>query len=60
MDILKDRGYKSVIIWCLKENKKARGFYEKIGGELYKERKIIIAETEYDEVCYKYEIGGSE
>lgn len=56
MEILKDRGYKEVIIWCLKENKNARIFYEKIGGELYKERDIEIGDKKYIEVCYKYNL----
>ena len=54
MKILKERGYKEVIIWCLKENIKARGFYEKIGGKLYKERYIEIGQKEYEEVSYIY------
>ena len=57
MQILKSRGYKETVIWCLKENMNGRKFYEKIGGKLYKERKISIGEKEYDEVCYKYKIG---
>ena len=38
------------------ENKNARIFYERIGGELFKERKIPIGDKEYDEVCYKYKL----
>ena len=56
MKILKERGYKEVIIWCLKENIKAREFYEKIGGKLYKERYIEIGQKEYEEVSYIYKI----
>ena len=50
------RGYKEFILWCLKENKNARGFYEKVGGKLYKERKFKIGEKYYDEVSYKYNL----
>lgn len=56
MQILKDKGYKEVVIWCLKENKNARKFYEKIGGKLCNERKIAIGDKQYDEVCYKYNL----
>ena len=56
MKILTERGYKEAVIWCLKENKNARIFYEKIGGKLFKERKIPIGDKEYDEVCYKYKL----
>lgn len=56
MQILKDKGYKEVVIWCLKENKNARKFYEKIGGKLCNERKITIGDKQYDEVCYKYNL----
>ena len=56
MKILKERGHKEVIIWCLKENIKARAFYEKTGGKLYKERYIEIGQKEYKEVSYIYKI----
>ena len=56
MEILKERGYEEAVIWCLKDNKNARIFYERIGGELFKERKIPIGDKEYDEVCYKYKL----
>ena len=55
-DILKERGYKEMIIWCLKENRAGRNFYEKQGGFLYKERKFKIGDKEYDEVSYKYKL----
>ena len=54
--ILKERGYKEMVIWCLKENKKERKFYEKMGGKLYKTRNIEIGNKEYAEVCYKYDL----
>lgn len=55
-EILKSKGYNKMILWCLKENKNARGFYEKVGGVLGKERKFEIGNKEYDEVSYIYEI----
>ena len=39
-EMLKNNGYKEMIIWCLQENKIGRNFYEKQGGILYKERKF--------------------
>ena len=57
MEILKQRGYKEVILWCLKENRNGRNFYEKVGGKLYKERKFEIGDKYYDEVSYKYNLG---
>ena len=55
-EILKERGYKEMIIWCLKENGAGRNFYEKQGGVLDKERKFKIGDKEYDEVSYKYKL----
>ena len=56
MKILKEKGYKEIVIWCLKENIQARGFYEKIGGKLYKERYIEIGQKVYKEVSYIYKL----
>ena len=53
-EILKERGYKEMIIWCLKENRTGRNFYEKQEGVLDKERKFKIGDKYYDEVSYKY------
>lgn len=54
--ILKKRGYKEMILWCLEENKNGRSFYEKMGGKLYNKRNIEIGNKEYGEVCYKYDL----
>ncbi len=48
--------YEEMLIWCLEENKKGRNFYEKMGGKLYKTRKIEIGNKEYGEVCYRYDL----
>lgn len=55
-EILKSKGYNKMILWCLKENKPARGFYKNVGGVLGEERKFKIGDKEYDEVSYKYEL----
>ena len=53
-EILKERGYKEMIIWCLKENSAGRNFYEKQKCVLDKERKFKIGDKYHDEVSYKY------
>ena len=55
-EILRKRGYKEAILWCLEENKNARNFYEKVGGRLYKKRLFKIGDTYYNEVSYKYNL----
>ena len=55
-EILKSRGYNEVILWCLKENKNGRNFYEKVEGKLDGERKFKIGNKYYDEVSYKYNL----
>ena len=55
-EMLKNNGYKEMIIWCLQENKIGRNFYEKQGGILYKERKFKIGNKYYSEVSYKYKL----
>ncbi len=57
-EILKERGYEEVLLWCLEENKNARNFYEKVGGKLYKERLFKIGNIYYNEVSYKYNLKG--
>lgn len=46
--ILKNRGYNEMIIWCLEKNERARKFYEKMEGKLYKTRNIKIGNKEYE------------
>lgn len=36
--VLKEKGYKQMIIWCAKENKPSIKFYEKMGGKIIKEK----------------------
>lgn len=55
-EILKNRGYNELILWCLKENKNGKNFYEKVGGKLDGERKFKIGNKYYDEVSYKYNL----
>ena len=43
-------------IWCLKDNHKARFFYEKMGGTLYAEQDLERGGKIYKEVGYMYEL----
>jgi ribosomal protein S18 acetylase RimI-like enzyme len=47
-----DRGFRSVVIWVLKDNAPARGFYEALGGVLVGEKPITIGQTDLLEVAY--------
>lgn len=53
---LKKKGKNKMILWCLKENYPSRKFYEKMGGVFVGEHEIKIADKEYPEVGYGYEI----
>ena len=52
---LKKMGFNSMVIGCLKDNKRANGFYEHQGGKLAFTRKIAIGGKEYDENVYYFE-----
>lgn len=52
----KSNGKRHMVIWCFKENHKARGFYEKLGGKLYAEKEIERGGKKYKEVGYIYEL----
>jgi len=48
---LVERGKKSLLIWVLKDNYAARGFYEALGGQLITEKQIIIGGNTLAEVA---------
>lgn len=51
---LKDKGFKKVCIWTMKDNDIARGFYEKLGFILTNEKRISKREEEeFSEVMYE-------
>ncbi len=52
-DMLKNNK-EEMIGWCFKDNYLSRKFYEKMGGEVIREKTTIINNKEYGEVCYKY------
>jgi ribosomal protein S18 acetylase RimI-like enzyme len=45
-------GFKAMILWVLKDNLKARAFYEAMGGVLAGEKDITIGATNLVEVAY--------
>lgn len=54
---LKAKNRNKMIIYCLKENLKARRFYEKMGGKLIENKKYFEKEgKKYEEVGYIYNL----
>ena len=47
---------KKMIIWCLKDNKKSQEFYKKMGGEIFFEKDLTIADKNYKEVGFIFNI----
>jgi L-amino acid N-acyltransferase YncA len=46
------RGFRSACLWVLRENANARGFYERLGGEVVGERTRADGEESFEEVAY--------
>ncbi len=53
---MKKQKRKKMILWCLKENQKARKFYEKMGGTLGKEKMLKKGDKTYPEVSFLYSL----
>ncbi len=51
-------GRKRMIVWCLRENKEARRFYEKMGGQEYRPGTHRWGSRDYDMVSYLYRLDG--
>lgn len=49
---LASRGFQSMVIWVMKDNRAARGFYERLGGRLIAEAGITIGGTALLKVAY--------
>jgi len=49
---LASRGFQSLVIWVMKDNQAARGFYEKLSGRLAAEKPIHIGGEDLLEVAY--------
>ncbi len=53
--VIKDNSFKSMCVWVLEQNMKARGFYEKMGGILTPiSKEIEIDKNKLNEVCYEF------
>ncbi len=52
---LRERGHVPMLLWVLKENTRARSFYERMGGKLAGEQSILIGTVSYVEVAYVWE-----
>ncbi|CAA9588708.1 MAG: hypothetical protein AVDCRST_MAG88-4435 [uncultured Thermomicrobiales bacterium] len=49
---LADGGMRAMLVWVLKDNYPARGFYEALGGRYLREKTIEIAGVTLDEIAY--------
>lgn len=49
---LREHGLWPMALWVLKENSRARYFYERMGGHLAGEQSITIGDVRYPEVAY--------
>ena len=49
---LRERGFESMLVWVLKDNHPARGFYERLGGVYVTEKEIVIRRATLLEVAY--------
>lgn len=49
---LSQKGFESFVIWILKNNRRARQFYESQQGEIIGKKTITIGNAEYEEICY--------
>lgn len=45
----------NMIVWCFKDNKNARKFYEDLGGVVVEEKVVTIGNKTYEEVGYYYD-----
>ena len=50
--ILKDKKHSTMCLWVLEANTRARGFYEKMGGQKLGGKMIDIGPSSLKEVCY--------
>ena len=57
MKELKDRGFKTMLIWVLEANHSARAFYERMGGVQIENTLILrVGGTELTEIAYGYNL----
>jgi GNAT superfamily N-acetyltransferase len=51
---LLDRGIKRIAVWCLSENERARGFYERLGGKIIAETTDRLAGSNLTKVAFLF------
>ena len=56
MNEFKNKNLKKMIIWCFKDNYKARNFYEKMDGSYCGESSWVRGNKEYKKVGYVYNL----
>lgn len=47
---------KKMGLWCVKENENAISFYKRKGGVVISEKKFTLANKEYSEVAFEYDL----
>ena len=47
---------KKMGLWCVKENENAINFYKRKGGVVVSEKKFTLANKEYSEVAFEYDL----
>ena len=55
-NLFKEKNKKKMGLWCVKENEPAISFYKKKGGAFTKEKTFTIADREYSEVAFLYDL----
>lgn len=55
-NLFKEQNKKKMGLWCVKENEPAISFYKKKGGVFTKEKSFTIAEKEYSEIAFLYDL----
>lgn len=58
IDAFRAAGKRRMIVWCLKENREARRFYERMGGEAHGMGTHRWGDRDYDMVSYLYRLDG--
>jgi GNAT superfamily N-acetyltransferase len=56
IDWLKKSGCRKMLVWVLRDNTGARGFYEKLGGAPVRQRLIQIGGVDLPELGYGFEL----
>ena len=55
-NLFKEQKKKKMGLWCVKENEPAISFYMKKGGVFTKEKTFIIADKQYSEIAFLYDL----